>query len=235
MIAEGRADLILIGGQAVSHWAEYYSARVPALGAEAPFTSGDIDLVGPGAAAEAERIRRALDGQIEKGDSVYERTAILALVSYKDAAGDDRVIDFMRSVWNLKLEEVERTALAMRPGLRVMHPVLCLESRIHNCADFAEYQTTEGLKQARVATICAKEFLKDALDAGEIDAVMHLNERIFALARDRAKACARLGLRPFEAVLVDERLPDSFRSRRYPQMERSIRNGPGRKRGGPEL
>lgn len=222
VIADGQADLILVGGQAVSHWAEYYSARVPALRIEAPYTSGDIDLVGPGIGREAERIRRALDGRLEKGDSVYERTAILAMVTYRDGAGDDRVIDFLRKVWRLDLDEIDRTAIAMRPGLRVMHPVLCLESRVHNCVDFAEYQTAEGLKQARLATMCAREFLLDALDAGEIEAVMHLNERIFAVARDRAKGCARLGLRPFDAVLLDARLPEAFRTLRYPQMQRTI-------------
>jgi hypothetical protein len=225
VIADGQAELILVGGQAVSHWAEYYSARVPAIRAESPFTSGDIDLVGPGAGPEAERIRRALGGSIEKGDSIYERTAVLAMVSYKDGAGDDRVIDFMRSVWKLDLAEIERTSIAMRPGLRVMHPVLCLESRIHNCVDFPEYQTPEGLKQARVATLCAREFLLDALDAGEIDAVMHLNERIFKVARDRAKGCARLGIRPFGAVLLDPRLPEAFRSLRYPEMQRAVSDG----------
>lgn len=233
VIAGGNEDLILVGGQAVSHWAEFYAARLPALQAEAPFTSGDIDLVGPEVGREAERIKRALGGSLEKGDSIYERTAILAMVSYKDAAGDDRVIDFLRSVWKLDLVDIERTSLAMRPGLRVMHPVLCLESRIHNCGDFTEYQTPEGFKQARVATLCAREFLRDALDAGEIEAVLQLNERIFTIARDRARGCARHGLRPFDAVLVDPRLPETFRSLRYPQMQRAVVGALGHKRGGP--
>jgi hypothetical protein len=226
VIASGPEELVLVGGQAVNFWAEFYAPRVPELRAEAPFTSGDIDLVGREASQAAPRIARALGGSLRK-PTIYERTATLAVVAYRDGAGDERLIDFMQRLWRLDAADIERTSLEMRPRLRVMHPVLCLESRVHNCLDFAEYQTPEGYSQARAATICAREFLRDALDTGEIRAVLRLNERIYNVAHERAKGCAKHGLRPFDAVLVDPRLPEEFLTLRYPGMRRAVEDAKG--------
>jgi hypothetical protein len=37
---------VLVGGQAVNFWAEYYMSRAPELAAHAPYTSKDIDFAG---------------------------------------------------------------------------------------------------------------------------------------------------------------------------------------------
>jgi hypothetical protein len=75
-----------------------------------------------------------------------------------------------------------------------------------------------------MSILCARAFLRDLLDHGEIDAVMKLNERIFRFARGRVgrEARSRWQLDAFDAVVVDERLPAAFRTRRYPQMQRAL-------------
>ena len=40
-----------------------------------------------------------------------ERTAILAMITYRDANGDERFIDFMRRLGRVDVSDVERTAL----------------------------------------------------------------------------------------------------------------------------
>lgn len=39
-------SVVVVGGQAVNYWAEFYAPRVPAIDREAPFTSKDIDFRG---------------------------------------------------------------------------------------------------------------------------------------------------------------------------------------------
>jgi hypothetical protein len=232
VIADANGDLVLVGGQALNYWAEVYAPRLPALRAEAPFTSKDIDVIGEASQKAARQIARALHGQTTE-PTIYEATAAVAVVSYSDPGGTPRVIDFLRKLHKVDVKDVERTALVLRPGLRVMHPVWCLESRVHNCLDLADYQTPEGYSQARAAVFCAREFLRDLLDAGEIQAVMELDKRIYQLAHHRAAQCAKHGLRPFEAVLVDERMPEKFLTEAYPRMVRAIEFETSRGRSGP--
>jgi hypothetical protein len=109
----------------------------------------------------------------------------------------------------------------------VMHPVLCMESRVHNVVGLAgSYDTEQGRKQLRVSILFAHEFLLDVLD-GRIDAedpsrtVLKLNERIFrfCMRDDHAKELYReKGIDPAAAVLGDVRLPPAFREKRLPQM-----------------
>ena len=64
------------------------------------------------------------------------------------------------------------------------------------------------------------------LDAGEVRAVLRLNERIFTFClkdRDGRLVHAKHGVDPFEAIVADDdRLPAKFRETRYPQMQREL-------------
>jgi hypothetical protein len=109
-----------------------------------------------------------------------------------------------------------------------MHPVDCLESRVHNVVGLADaYDTPHGRRQLRAAVVCAREALKDILDTPASDdfdperAVLDLNERIFNLClRDRhgRMVHARTGIDPFDAVLADPRLGERFIKTRFPQV-----------------
>lgn len=224
-------QVILVGGQALNFWAEYYVDRLPALQAQAPFTSKDIDFVGSAAAARA--CARALGGEARLA-TMDDVTPNLGVVRFVDGQGTVRVIDFLDQPYGVTADEVHRTALSVEPldealkgsGARVnvMHPVLCMESRVSNVLGLREYQNERGIRQARVSVLCAKEFLRDLLDAGETRAVLNLNERIFRFATTGARkdVVARFNIEPFEAVLVDERLPPEFERTRYPQMRRVL-------------
>ena len=153
----------------------------------------------------------------------YGRSVIAAQVTYVDGAGHDRDIQFLRRMCGMKVEEVIATSIPLRSGLRVMHPVLCLESRIHNIVELPQdYDTEPGRQQARVAILTAREFLLDALTVGEVDTVLGANQRIFRLARDHARRLAGVGVAPFSAVVSDPRLPLAFNEREYPRMRRAI-------------
>ncbi|MHB8878784.1 MAG: hypothetical protein ACYC8T_34215 [Myxococcaceae bacterium] len=62
--------IVLVGGQAVNFWADYYAKTDPVLAGRQPFTSKDIDFRGNQKAVEscAERLgRRALVARIDTG------------------------------------------------------------------------------------------------------------------------------------------------------------------------
>lgn len=224
-------DAILVGGQALAFWVEFYGARDAEIAARRPVTSADVDFVGPPEAARACAAR--LGGRLQFAQ-MHHATANYAVVHFVDRAGHERIVDFLERLCGVKPKDLERTAMRVAPldpalkatglQLTVMHPVVCMESRISNTVEYEKYRGKHGLLQARMSILCARAFLRDLLDHGEIDAVMKLNERIFRFARGRVgrEARARWQLDAFDAVVVDERLPTAFRTRRYPQMQRAL-------------
>jgi hypothetical protein len=244
-VADLERELVLVGGQAVNFWASYYEARVPELASEAPFTSKDIDFCGDQRAVRvcAERL-----GGTPRVATFDDATPNTGTVVFVDGAGVTRTLDIVSAPYGLDAAEVHATALPVEilddagasSGVRfyVMHPVLCMESRVHNVVGLpGYYDTDQGRKQLRASILFAREFLRDVLN-GAMDAedpshaVMKLDERIFRFAtRDRhAKELYRAkGIDPAAALIVDPRLSDEFRTRRYPQAgapARSSRCGP---------
>ena len=107
-----------------------------------------------------------------------------------------------------------------------MHPVLVMESRVHNTMTLPGYDSSAALKQLRLSVICAREFIRDMVDSDRIRVALTLNERIFTFClknRDGRLVDAKHGVDPFDAVVADDdRLPARFRETRYPQMQREL-------------
>ena len=236
-IADLERDLVLVGGQAVNFWASRYQPRVPELGREAPFTSKDIDFCGD---QKAVRICADRLGGTPRLATPDDATPNSGTVVFVDAAGVMRTLDVVSAPFGLGAEEVHATAVAVEipdergasTGARffVMHPVLCMESRVHNVVGLrADYDTEQGRKQLRLSILFAREFLRDVLDGmmdaeNPIRAVLNLNERIFRFCmHGHAKDLYRVsGVDPAKAILDDERLPAAFRATRLPQIRAQL-------------
>ncbi|MBX3208806.1 MAG: hypothetical protein KF764_27490 [Labilithrix sp.] len=237
-VADLERELVLVGGQAVNFWATFYEDRVPALAGEAPFTSKDIDFCGDQRAVRSCAERLGGHARVATFD---EATPNSGTVVFVDAAGVTRTLDVVSAPFGLDAPEVHATALPVEilddgdsgPRFFVMHPVLSLESRVHNVVGLpAYYDNEQGLRQLRASILIAHEFLRDVLDGGmDVDVeersrtVLKLNERIFRFStRDRhAKELYRAkGIDPAEALLDDERLPASFRTTRWAQMQEQL-------------
>jgi hypothetical protein len=105
-----------------------------------------------------------------------------------------------------------------------------MESRVYNVVDLRQAGRI-AMDQLRRSVLFAKEFsrflLNDegAAEAERVRAVLRLNERIYRKClKDRAfrRVVFDHGVDPFDAVLVDDRLPERFRQKRYPQMVEQI-------------
>jgi hypothetical protein len=234
-------QIVLVGGQALNFWAEHYMERArAALLPYAPYTSRDIDFVG--GQEEAKHCAASLGGKVAFPEPDHVITPNSAVVTYHDTGGTPRTIDFLYDLYAVKSQDVYRMAMPFdffdntgkSTGVQflVMHPVLCLESRVSNTVGLPQYQSPHGLHQARAAVVCAREFLREVLDdAGpepgqRVRAVLKLNQRIFRFAtEDRLgrEAAPKFGIEPFDAVVADDnRLPERFRTTRYPQMRRAV-------------
>jgi hypothetical protein len=200
-IADLDRDLVLVGGQAVNFWASYYAPRVHALAQEAPFTSKDIDFCG-----DQRAVRRCAErlGGTARVATFDDATPNTGTVVFLDGTGVKRTLDVVSAPFGLDATEVRATALPVEilddagasSGLSfyVMHPVLCMESRVHNVVGLpAYYDTDQGRKQARASILVAREFIRDVLDGkleaeDPVRAVLKLDERIFRFASTDAVA-----------------------------------------------
>lgn len=209
----------LIGGQALNYWAGYYEAASPQLRAGAPYGSGDIDFLG--SMSVAERLARELPGRLER-TGIYGPRVTMAAISYRGSDNEPRLIHFLGDMAGVSPAEVVKTSIVLEGHLRVMHPLLCMESRVANVLELKEYDTPHAHKQALASIECAAAYVRELMTMGDVDGVLGANERIYRLAKQRAAGCARRGFAPFSAVLLDERLPEKFRTIRYPQMSKAL-------------
>jgi hypothetical protein len=228
-------DLVLVGGQAVNFWAFVYEGRVPALARAGPFASRDVDFCG-----DRRTVRQCAQrlGGRARVSTLDDATPNSGTVVFVDAKGVQRSLDILSAPFGLAASEVRDTAIAVdilddagkTTGVRfhVMHPVLSLESRVHNVAGLADaYDTARGRTQLRASVVCAYEFMKDVLDGGfefhdPQRTVLKLNERIFRFCmhdRDARELHRRHPeIDPARGILDDRRLPKAFREKRLVQM-----------------
>jgi hypothetical protein len=222
-------NVVLVGGQAVAFWAAYLSG--PRLKLTVVATS-DIDF--EGARTAAQRAGKLLEADVKiprRGD----RTPITGSVTFVDSDGHKRELDFIEAPRGLNARDVRDTALRVTTvdpasgreiPFWVMHPERSMESRVYNVVELRRTGSI-SLDQLNVSIDSAREWSRVLLGDSSLPArerrraVLRLNERIFRKCRsDRSFRAVyrRHQVDPFEAVLVDERLPKEFHERRHPQM-----------------
>jgi hypothetical protein len=241
-IGDAAERAVLVGGQAVNVWSELYlsQGRADELIPDAPFVSKDVDFCATRATVQIFAAR--LPSGSARFATLDDATPQLGLVQFTDDAGHLRQLDFLNAPFGMESKAITRASVPLdvldeqgRPTghrFRVMHPVHCLESRVHNVVGLADaYDTAHGRRQLRAAVVCAREAMRDILDtpgSDEFDpvrAVLDLNERLFHLCiRDRHGRVvhAQTGIDPLEAVLADPRLGDRFLTVRLPQEKRRV-------------
>jgi hypothetical protein len=231
--ADGK--IVLIGGQAVAWWT-YFLGLAQGSAEDEIFTSEDIDF--EGAARSAEIAAELIGGEVRL-PRIDHLTPNTGQVLFTDSDGFNREIDFLGSPIGLDPTDVRKSSVPMKipdasggeASILVMHPERCMESRIHNVVRLRKTGTI-AMTQLRRSIACAREWSRYLLDDESVSkkkrtrAVLDLNERIFRKCI-RSHTFRLLALEyevePFEAVLVDDRLPIKFRDKRYPQMVHKIK------------
>jgi hypothetical protein len=224
--------VVLVGGQAVSYWADRYREQDGLLAAGWPYASKDVDVQGGRHVVEvcAQRI-----GGKALMPTMDHATPMSGVVVFVDHEGYERKVDFLPHVYGLHADEVRRTAIPAQllgedggllgVDLRIMHPVLCMESRVHNVVGLpGQYDNEHGRAQLTASIRSAQCFVVELLELGEERNARKLCERIFRFCgHQRARRLFReKGVDPFDAVPDDQRFHPDFTATRRPQMVKHL-------------
>lgn len=217
-------EIVLVGGQAVSFWKQYLFQDSD------PLTSKDIDFVGNAEDAQLCAVR--LSGRAVLPGPDHVATPSVAVVLYVDAHGVERMIDFISAPFGIAEHDLRRTAVpfdvfddagAVVATFFVMHPVLCMESRVHNTMRLPGYRTPHALEQLKASIECAREFLAvETLPNHGQRPVLKWYKRIFRFClrnhNGRQVALEWPEYDPFSVVVVHPSLSPQFKGEAYPRM-----------------
>lgn len=220
-------DLVLVGGQAVGYWLTHYRDRDAGLAELVGVTSCDVDFLATHEAVQ--RFATAVRGQIKNEGP---RSPTMSVVTFHDRHGRSCIVDFLRLVHGLSPERVRETAvpidlldpqgISLGAELKVMHPLLCLESRVHNTHSLDRYRTPRALKQLDAAIGCARAFVQEQCDAGAIRSAHRAIASIADVACGAAGRAvhAQVGRNVLDAIPDDPRLGKAFFAERLPRIRR---------------
>lgn len=169
---------VLVGGQAVAWWAEYYGVRgrLPAIDdPTAMYISKDADFAAR--SLDPRKLRPVVKEVAARlhGAPHFKfpfTSLVAASVTFTDDEGEERTVEFLKGVHGIRgrdrvLDEaVGFEATADLPSFYVMHPVMLLESRAANVVELDGYQTETAILQARIARDVLREWHLDQLADG---------------------------------------------------------------------
>lgn len=155
-------NIVLVGGQSLAFWVDYFEIPYPEF--DTPALTQDADFFG--LAVDAEYLAKALGARVFLAtmDHITPNTATLEFVGQ---SGQRLLIDFLSMLIGLKDEEIKRLAVEFTRDdqrLRVLHPLLCLESRFHNLHRLSAKRNTNGVIQARLAVEVARAYIESVQD-----------------------------------------------------------------------
>lgn len=120
--------------------------------------------------------------------------------------GDGRgllVVDFLNGVLGLETEHVRRLAVPVNFNgreINLLHPLLCLHSRLANLYLLEEKRDGNGLAQAEVAVAVAEKYL-ESLHPGDAETLRAVRRIIRVSSRKESAFCfAEWGIDPLLAI-----------------------------------
>lgn len=212
-------NAVLVGGQALAFWVDYYRIRIDdAL----PAVSKDADFLGDRALVE--RISRASGGQA----SFPPRKALTALVGQvriELANAQFLNVDVLHSIVGVRADSVRRRAEQVElDGLtfKIMHPVDVLQSRIWNLATLKNKQDELGLLQARLAVQVTRRYIA-AIAVGNEKLALKAIEKVVDIARSSAgRRAAAFGIEFLRAIPASSIRAEEFQHTRWPRLREEL-------------
>jgi hypothetical protein len=165
----------VIGGQATNLWVWFYRPREPKLQTSSPLTSRDIDYFGTPEVARV--FADAIGGKLVLPTMDHMNTPNSAMV-HASINGKPVVIDFMHGVLGVKQHELHRgvSIIAVEADvdgktitaeIPVLHPILCLKSRVANMlSPIMRRRTPVAWEQLRATVIVVQRHIEEALANG---------------------------------------------------------------------
>ena len=223
----------IIGGQATNFWAWFYGDKEPELKLKGPFTSEDIDYFGMPDVAR--NVAKAIGGKLllPEADNHTPNTAQIETT----INGKPLIIDFLGSVLGVPQRELSKGVSEVQlqaqldgaPAtalIKVLHPLLCLKSRIVNMLHPAMRRSDRIARtQAEAAIVIVRRYIDDALsEDGDWKEARECFSQLFRdLRSDRYVkiADAKLNIDPLDILkhfANDERIDPRYRKNQLQKM-----------------
>lgn len=184
--ALSHSDVVIVGGQAINLWSEIYEKDEEPWRSLRPFTSRDLDALGS-ATALVECARRT-HGQAlfpEAGQKTVNTGKLTVRIGGRPVEAD-----FLSEVKGLNNQEIRQTAKLItwrKLRLRVLHPILCVESKTINLLRIQqEPEERQDKKHLLLALANAREFLAEQMPNPATHPVLvRWAQRLRSLANDQ--------------------------------------------------
>jgi len=217
---------ILVGGQALAIWANFYRVAIPTV--LTANVTRDADFIG---GADAALIVKA--GLSNKDWTLEQITPgapspVIAQLTLQTRNGV-KEIDFLGSIVGLHTADVRKRAVPLNlPNgsvVTVLHPLDVLASRLHNLVEIPEKRNDKGVAQAELAISIAGAFLRDTIAHRTERELFNQIERIrIIVTNDGVTAiCRHYALDVFSCVPIDQITNENFKAVRWPQIQHAVK------------
>lgn len=211
---------MLVGGQALAVWVDYFGIAASWGSADDAVITRDTDFLGDRALVE--RVAKALPGR-----TVFPpRRALTALVAQIQIPRPDETflnVDVIHKVIGVDADGIRRRAVQIEIELAgetirfaVMHPLDVLSSRVANLAKVPGKQTPEGVRQVQLALQVVRRFIALVVDEGDaVKGQTRALKAIEAVARLGASGPGRKVRNSFDIDFVEAIPADRIKSERF--------------------
>ena len=164
-LSQDPGRLVLVGGQAIEIWGNFFKI-LPPTGDQAPLTE-DTDFLGDRHDAKwlCKLLGRGETELVVAKD--FDPSPNSAIAYLKRPDGRILLIDFLHGIVGVSNQEICKTAVRVTVAgceLQVLHPLLCLKSRLANLESLSTKRNTNGIMQAQWAINIVHAYLLNLLD-----------------------------------------------------------------------
>lgn len=155
---------VLVGGQSLVGWILHYNISLPP--SDYPALTQDVDFVG--ARKEAVFLAKEIGG-IARFATLDDNTPNTAVITWQPPGAGKKqlLLDFLSGILGVEDVDVRRLAVPLQffgqHPVRILHPLLCLVSRLANLHKLATKRTKNGITQATMAVEVARCYLRELL------------------------------------------------------------------------
>jgi hypothetical protein len=198
---------ILIGGQALAVWVNYYDITDPYV--EEDFLTIDVDIFGTDNTLI--RLKDKLGGFIEYPPTKGFGTSLIGQLTIPLGNGKSNHVDVLKKVPGLNANFKKRSSFIFlkREGFesefKVLHPMDSFMNKIYNLANFEEKQDEKGIKQARLSITVVNHYIKDLIKNNNHRLAIKAVENIAKIARSTiGKNNRNFGVEIYDGIPVND-------------------------------
>jgi len=209
-------DAIIVGGQALVYWADYYGVDVQM---ENSGVTKDLDLLGTDAHL------RQLGKVVQATPMLQNPRFISALVGTIEIPLSKDLftnIDVVHTLAGLDRDEVRRNAVKVQIAefqCLFMHPLHVLESRLKNIEKIPQKRNPQAIQQAALAVKVVNRYIAQRANSDEESFALKAVEKVVSLGKVAAgKMAAKHGVNLIKAIPFEAIQNEQFQTIRKPQI-----------------